>query len=318
MVAGVLRGAARRGRLSPQAAAILLPSEVASYLSVIAQVGVVLFIFLVGLELDGSVVRQRPRAALAVSIASILVPLGLGAILATQIHARFAPSGVPLGAFALFIGISMAVTAFPVLARILTDQRMQKTRLGVLALTCAAFNDVFAWCLLALVVGVARSEPSRAAVTVALSIAFVATMLFVVRPLVARFVRSYDADPGRRDSQTALAAVLVGLLACAIVTDVIGIHALFGAFAFGAIIPADSELARNVEARLTDVVVVLLLPVFFAFTGCARKSGSCEARRSGCSWRSSSSSPLPERFLGRSSLRASRVWRLARPSRSAF
>ena len=271
MVAGVVLGPSLLGCLSPAAASFLLPSEVASYLGVIAQIGVVLFIFLVGLELDATVVRQRPTAAVAVSIASIALPFGLGAVLAAQVYERLAPRGVPLHVFALFLGVSMSVTAFPVLARILTDRRLQKTSLGVLALTCAAFNDVVAWCLLAIVVGVAQAEPSRAAVTVALSVVFVAVMLLVVRPLALRLVRSYEGR--RHDPQTMLGAALVGLLICAIVTEVIGIHALFGAFAFGAIIPHDSELARDVEARLTDVVVVLLLPVFFAFTGMRMQIG---------------------------------------------
>lgn len=271
MVAGVLLGPSVLGRLSPDAASFVLPSEVASYLGVIAQVGVVLFIFLVGLELDASLVRRRPGASVAVSIASIALPFGLGVVLATQIHGSLAPKGVPLHVFAVFIGVSMSITAFPVLARILTDRRLQRTQLGVLALTCAAFNDVIAWCLLALVVGIANADPSRAAVTLGLSGGFVAAMLLVVRPFVVRLVRSYDGK--RHDSQTALAAVLVGLLTCALVTEVIGIHPLFGAFAFGAIIPSDSELARDLEARLTDVVVVMLLPVFFAFTGMRMQIG---------------------------------------------
>jgi Kef-type K+ transport system membrane component KefB len=271
MVAGILLGPSLLGRISPRAAAFLLPSEVVSYLEVIAQVGVVLFIFLVGLELDAKVVRERPAASVAVSTVSIALPFGLGALLATHLHGDLAPAGVPVPVFALFLGVSMSVTAFPVLARILTDRRMQKTRLGVLALTCAAFNDVIAWCLLALVVGVAKAEPSRAAVTVALSVAFVAGMLLLVRPIVARLARSYDR--ARHDPRTALAAVLAGLLSCALLTDVIGIHPLFGAFAFGAIIPCDCDLAHDIEVRLTDVVVVLLLPVFFAFTGMRTELG---------------------------------------------
>lgn len=271
MVAGVLLGPSLLGRLFPAAAGFLLPPGVASYLEVIAQVGVVLFIFLVGLELDGTLLKNQPGASVVVSIASIAVPFGLGAAFAIRIHGSLAPTGVPLGVFALFIGVSMSVTAFPILARILTDRGMQRTPLGVLALTCAAINDVIAWCLLALVVGVAQAEPSRAAITIALSVVFVAAMVLIVRPFVARLVRAYD--PARHDPRTALAGILVGLLGCALVTDVIGIHPLFGAFAFGAIVPHDSELARDVEARLTDVVVVLLLPVFFAFTGLRTQIG---------------------------------------------
>jgi Kef-type K+ transport system membrane component KefB len=161
----------------------------------------------------------------------------------------------------------MSVTAFPVLARILSDRKMQRSPLGTLALACAAINDVTAWCLLAIVVSIARAHASSAAWTIGLVIAFAVLMIAVVRPIVRR--RLSDAEP----SANVLAVVLAGLLASALATEAIGVHALFGAFLFGAILPHDSRLARAIGDKLTDFVVVLLLPAFFAFTGLRTRLG---------------------------------------------
>jgi Kef-type K+ transport system membrane component KefB len=166
------------------------------------------------------------------------------------------------------MGISMSVTAFPVLARILTDRAMHKSRLGVIALACAAVDDVTAWCLLAFVVSVARSEPHQVVPTLALTAAFIAGMFFVVRPLAARFARTRKEI--RQDS---LAVIFVALLVAALVTEFIGIHAIFGALLLGAVIPHDSELAHDLTRKLNDLVIVLLLPAFFAFTGMRTQIG---------------------------------------------
>jgi Kef-type K+ transport system membrane component KefB len=166
----------------------------------------------------------------------------------------------------------MSVTAFPVLARILADRKMQRSPLGALALACAAVDDVTAWCLLAFVVGIARAHASTASITLGLSVAFGAFMVGVVRPLVRRSLARRDPSPN------VLAIVLAGLLASALVTEAIGVHALFGAFVFGAIIPHDSALARAIADKLTDFVVVLLLPAFFAFTGLRTSLGLVHGR----------------------------------------
>ncbi|HEX6812121.1 MAG TPA: cation:proton antiporter [Planctomycetota bacterium] len=271
MLAGILLGPSLLGRVAPQAAAFLLPSSIAPLLSILAQVGVVLFMFLVGLELDTSTLRERTRSSVAVSHASITVPFVLGGLLALLLYPRTSTSDVPFLAFALFLAVSMSVTAFPVLARILMDCGLQKSPLGVIALACAAIGDVTAWCLLAVVVGVAKATTGAAVLTIVLTLAFSAAMLVFVRPRIARWVKGQsDAQSG---SARSMAIVIIGLLLSALVTEAIGIHALFGAFLFGAIIPHNSSLAHAATGKLTDVVVVLFLPLFFAFTGLRTEIG---------------------------------------------
>jgi Kef-type K+ transport system membrane component KefB len=172
--------------------------------------------------------------------------------------------GVPFTAFALFCGVAMSVTAFPVLARILHDQGLASSRIGVVAIACAAVDDVTAWCLLALVVGCVKADLASAARTFVLTGAYIGFMLAVVKPRLGRAV----ARHGERDvSRTALAVVVLALLVSSLATELIGIHAIFGAFLMGAVIPADSRLAHELRRRIEDVVVVLLLPIFFAYTG---------------------------------------------------
>ena len=271
VVAGILLGPSLLGRVAPDVAAFILPPTVAPALGVLAQVGVILFMFLVGMELDTSLVRRNARATAAIAHASIAAPFVLGAAASLWLYPRYSNGDVPFGVFALFLGVSMSVTAFPVLARILTDRGLQRTPLGVIALSCAAVGDVTAWCLLALVVGVANARLGAAARTLALAAVYVAVMLGAVRPLVARTARRQEllgAVP-----RTTTAALLVGLLASALATEAIGIHALFGAFLLGAVVPHDSLLARAMREKLEDVAVVFLLPAFFAFTGLRTQIG---------------------------------------------
>jgi len=271
VVAGLLLGPSFGGWVAPKAAAILLPAAIAPYLAVIAQVGIILFMFLVGLGLDTGLLRQRSRASVAISHASIVVPFLLGAALALWLYPRFAGAGISFTPFALFIGVAMSVTAFPVLARILTDTQMQKSPLGVIALACAAVDDVTAWCLLALVVGVARAEPGSAVITAGAAIAFTVFVLLFARRGAMWLVRQRDRVG--KTTRGMFAAVCVLLLVSAIVTERIGIHALFGAFLLGAIVPHDSALARDIREKCEDLVVVLFLPVFFAFTGMRTQIG---------------------------------------------
>jgi Kef-type K+ transport system membrane component KefB len=271
VLAGILLGPSLLGRIAPDAYAFLLPPGVAPHLKVISQVGVILYMFLVGLELDTGLLRSRGRASVAVSHASILAPFLLGAALALWLFPRYAPPAVPFTVFALFLGVSMSVTAFPVLARILTDRGMQKSPLGTMALACAAVDDVTAWCLLAFVVGVVNAEPGSIFLTVGLTGLFIAAMFAIVRPAALRLVARRDAEG--RLTQGMFAVVCGALLLSALATESIGIHALFGAFLLGAVVPHDSALARDVATRLEDVVVVLLLPAFFAFTGMRTEVG---------------------------------------------
>jgi Kef-type K+ transport system membrane component KefB len=271
VVAGILLGPSLLGLVAPGLSQVLLPAAIAPSLGLLAQIGVILFMFLVGLELDTATLRHGTHATIAVSHSSIVVPFLLGSAMALFLYPRLSTSDVPFPVFALFMGISISVTAFPVLARILTDQGMQKTPLGVVALTCASIDDVTAWCLLAFVVGVVESEANGAALTVILTAAYVGFVLLAVRPLLARLVRSVER--AGTVSQGVVAALVVGLLLSALVTEAIGIHALFGAFLFGAVVPHDSLVAREMARRLRDLVVILLLPAFFAFTGLRTQIG---------------------------------------------
>ncbi|MDB4987474.1 MAG: Sodium/hydrogen exchanger [Myxococcaceae bacterium] len=272
IVAGIVLGPSLLGRAFPTVERLVFPQEVKPLLSTVAELGVLVFMFLVGLELDTALLKKKSYVAYTISHASIVAPMLLGTALALWLYPELSPAGVPFTVFALFLGVAMSITAFPVLARILTDRSLQKTEVGVLALGCAAIDDASAWCLLALVVGVAQASPGRALLTVGLMLGFVTVMFLLVSPLVRsatlRDKRLADGSP-----RTATAAALGGLLMSALITDQIGIHAIFGAFIAGAIIPQQSELAHVLRVRLEDFALVLLLPAFFALTGLRMQIG---------------------------------------------
>src|SRR5262249_50546735 len=206
----------------------------------------------------------------AISHASIVAPFVLGSVAALLLYPRLSTNDVSFTSFSLFMGVAMSITAFPVLARILTDRGISRTKLGVVALTCAAADDVTAWCLLAFVVGVAQARLGGALLVIGWTAAYIAFMFLAVRPLAVRLAARAD---GKRLGQGTVALVFAALLGSALATEFIGIHALFGAFLLGAVIPHDSALARGLTRRLKDVVTVLLLPAFFAFTGMRTQIG---------------------------------------------
>jgi Kef-type K+ transport system membrane component KefB len=271
VVAGILLGPSFFGWVAPWAASEVLPASVAPYLAVISQVGTVLYMFLVGVDLDTNLLRGRTQASIAISHASIVAPFLLGGTLALWLYPRYATRGVPFTSFALFIGVAMSVTAFPVLARILTDSGMQKSRIGVVALASAAVGDVTAWCLLAFVVAVTHAGARSLANTLAMTAAFIFFVLFIVKRGAMWLVQKQVRE-GRTTRDT-LAVVCAALLLAALATERIGIHALFGAFLLGTAIPHDSALARDIREKSEDLVLVLLLPVFFAFTGLRTQIG---------------------------------------------
>ena len=273
VIAGILLGPSLLGWAWPQAYAFLLPADVAPFLKMIAQVGVILYMFVVGLELNTSLLRDKGHAAVAISHARIVVPFLLGSGFALFLYPRLGSPDVPFTTFALFVGVSLSVTAFPVLARILTDREMTGTPLGILALACAATDDATAWCLLALAVGVAKSSMGGALLTIVLTAAFVLVMLFVARPLLRRFCDYYELKEPGRLKPNPIALVLLALLLSALATEAIGIHALFGAFLMGVIIPHDSRIARDFVTKLQDIVGILFLPAFFAYTGMRTQVG---------------------------------------------
>jgi K+:H+ antiporter len=261
VVAGIFLGPSLLGS---KLSAYILPPSVAPFLGVIAQLGVILYMFLIGLDLNLGRLRQRPHATVATSHASILAPFLLGAVASLGLYPRLSNSNVPFTSFALFMAVAMSITAFPVLARILTDRHMARTELGVVALSCAAIDDVTAWCLLAFVVGVAKAQVGEGFLVAAGALAYIAFMFLVARPALVRVMQRRKQAPLSRGS---VAFFLFALFLSALATEAIGIHAIFGAFLFGAIIPRDSAVARFFPQHLEHVVGAVLLPAFFAFTG---------------------------------------------------
>lgn len=267
MVAGILLGPSLLGWAAPEVSRFLFAPESLGPLNALSQVGLLLFMFLLGMRMDLRLLGSRASAAMFISVASMAVPFALGVLLALYLHPRLAPPGVPLTGFALFMGAAMSVTAFPVLARIIADLGMLHTRLGTLALACAALDDVMAWCILAAVVALVRAGagPLPPWAMLAGAALFVAAMVLVVRPLLARLAVRFSGD-GRRQ-RDALGIVLLLVLAAAWTTEALGLHALFGAFLAGVVMPRDRIIGDAVAGRLEDATVVLLLPLFFAFTG---------------------------------------------------
>lgn len=271
IMAGIMLGPSLLGWISPEAMNFVLPHEVGPYLGIIAQIGVILYMFLVGLDFNAGLLKSRAHATVAISHASIVAPFLLGAVLALWLYPSLAPPNVPFTSFALFMGVAMSITAFPVLARILTDRRMENTELGVVALSCAAADDVTAWCLLAFVVGVAQAKLGGAVQTVIFAMVFIVFMIAVIRPLAIRYLDQSTTVP--QPPRRMAVWVLVALLLSALAAEWIGIHAIFGAFLLGAIIPHDSDVALDFRHKLEDIVKILLLPAFFAYTGMRTQIG---------------------------------------------
>jgi len=266
MIAGIALGPSVLGLISPAAMDFLFPAFSLPTLGVLSQIGVVLFMFVVGMELDIEHLRERASAFVMVSHASIIVPFLLGAALALLLYPSLAPPGTSFVAFALFMGIAMSITAFPVLARILEDRGMSQSRLGSIALACAAIDDVSAWCMLAFVIAVAKSSDLVSSVAmIAFTLLFIGVMLFVIRPRLTPLIEKRVAD--RKRTRGLLAGILAFVLASAWVTEGIGIHALFGGFLAGVVMPNVSGFRLFLKDQLEAFSSAALLPLFFVFTG---------------------------------------------------
>ena len=265
MVAGIVLGPSVLGLIYPPALAFLFPASSLETLRQLSQIGVVLFMFIVGMELNVRHLREKGSAAVMISHASIVVPFLLGTALSLFLYRELSTPGTSFTAFALFIGVAMSITAFPVLARILEDRGLTHTTLGSLAITCAAVDDVTAWCILALVIALVRSGGiASSAMTIGLTLVFAIAMLFVVRPQLARVVKEPDSHVHRG---RLIPIILAFVLACALLTETIGIHALFGAFVAGVVMPPSTEFRIFFKEKLEAFGSQALLPLFFAFTG---------------------------------------------------
>jgi Kef-type K+ transport system membrane component KefB len=260
VVAGLLLGPSLIG---PALSARIIAPAALPVLEVIAGLGVSLFMFLVGVELDLGLLRRQAPAAVAISQASIVLPFGLGAALALGLYPGLAGEAVPLGHFALFLGVAMAVTAFPVLARILRDGGLAGTALGTLALGAAAVGDATAWGLLALVVALTQADVGRM-LPMLLGLAAFLGLVAAVGPALGRWAGRWQGERLRLET---LAGVLALALVAALATERLGLHALFGAFVVGLVIPAGSDMAHALTRQAEAVVATVLLPAFFALTG---------------------------------------------------
>ncbi|MBD0265168.1 MAG: cation:proton antiporter [Tolypothrix sp. Co-bin9] len=272
IVAGIMLGPSLFGWVAPNLAATLFPPETVPFLNVLSQVGLIFFMFLIGLELNPKYLSGNLEIAVLTSHVSILVPFSLGTLLALLLYPLVSNASVSFTAFALFLGAAMSITAFPVLARIITENNLQKTRLGTLALTCAAVDDVTAWCLLAIAIAVAREGSIGGAWhRIIASLLYIGFMVTVGRSFLQRLAIYYRRT--RRLNQLLLALIYMGVVASAVITELIGIHLIFGAFLLGTIMPKNAGLVREIAVKTEDFVLIFLLPVFFAYSGLRTQIG---------------------------------------------
>ncbi|MFN3967815.1 cation:proton antiporter [Flavobacterium sp.] len=272
IIAGIVLGPSLFGLYFPDMKEALFPAASLGNLQMLSQVGLILFMFVIGMELDLKVLKNKANDAVVISHASIVIPFALGMGLSYFIYHQFAPAGVEFLSFGLFMGIAMSITAFPVLARIVQERGIHKTRLGTIVITCAAADDITAWCILAAVIAIVKAGSFVSSLyIIGLAILYVLAMLFVVKPFLKRIGDLY----GKKDNikKSVVAIFLLTLIVSAYVTEIIGIHALFGAFMMGAIMPDISKFRNVFIEKVEDVSVILLLPLFFVFTGLRTEIG---------------------------------------------
>lgn len=272
IIAGIVLGPSLLGLYLPEVSEFIFPIKSLGNLQVLSQIGLVLFMFVVGMELNLKVLKNKAHEAVVISHASIIIPFAAGIGLAYFIYSAFAPDGISFMSFGLFLGISMSITAFPVLARIIQERGIHKTKLGAIAITCAAADDITAWCLLAAVIAIVKAGSFVSSVyTILLAVAYVAFMIKVVRPFLKKRAESFKAGDGF--SRSAIAIFFLVLLSSAFITEIIGIHALFGAFMAGVIMPSNPRFRSSFIDKIEDVALVLLLPLFFVITGLRTEIG---------------------------------------------
>ena len=271
MLAGVLLGPSLLGRALPDVEAFLFPASSMPALHLISQLGVVLFMFVVGMELDLDGLRHRARATVIISNVGIVVPFSLGALLSVYLYAGYAPSGVRFTTFALFSGVAMSITAFPVLARIISERGLAGTPLGTTGIGCAAMADVTAWCLLAVVLAVGRGSGLSAPLVAAACTALLGwVVLKLVRPNATRI---FGATAELVAPPALLSLVLVFMFVAALLTEISGIHALFGAFLAGVAVGGAVGLRDPVRRAIEPLSSAVLVPVFFAYSGLRTEIG---------------------------------------------
>lgn len=272
IIAGIVLGPSLIGMFFPEFSNALFPTQSLGNLQFLSQIGLILFMFMVGMELDLKTLQNKAHEAIVISHASIIFPFALGIGLAYYIYQTFAPPNVQFLSFGLFIGIAMSITAFPVLARIVHERGIHKTKVGVIVITCAAVDDITAWCILAAVIAIVKAGSFVSSLyTIAIAVIYVMVMIKLVRPFLKRVG---DLYPTRENmSKQVVAIFFLTLILSAYASEIIGIHALFGAFMAGTIMPESTRFRNMFTEKIEDVALVLLLPLFFVFTGLRTEIG---------------------------------------------
>ncbi|MGI5339242.1 cation:proton antiporter [Streptomyces sp. CA-181903] len=265
MISGIVLGPSVLGLVAPRAYDALFPAALHSYLNLVAQIGLALFMFLIGMEFGDTPHEDAGRTGVAVGVVGVCLSFALGCGLGYALYTGYAPEGVGFLPFTLFLGITMSVTAFPVLARLLMERGMLQSRAGAYAIVGAATADLACWLLLAGLVALLRGgSPLGVLRTLALTAAFFGVMVVLVRPALRRVLEGSErrlADGG------VLTLIVPGVLLSAVATELIGIHLIFGAFLFGAICPKTAPALENARGKLQELVTAVLLPPFFASVG---------------------------------------------------
>ena len=272
IIAGIFLGPSLVGLYFPEFSAALFPPESLGNLQFLSQIGLILFMFVIGMELDLKVLKNKANEAVVISHASIVIPFALGICLSYYVYYKFAPEGVEFLSFSLFLGIAMSITAFPVLARIVQERGIHKTKLGSIVITCAAADDITAWCILAAVIAIVKAGSFESSLyVIGLAIFYVLMMLFLVKPFFKRVGDLYSNNENM--SKSVVAIFILTLIISSYLTEIIGIHALFGAFMTGVIMPDTSKFRNIFIEKVEDVALILLLPLFFVFTGLRTQIG---------------------------------------------
>ena len=272
IIAGILLGPSLIGTLFPGFSAFVFPATSLGNIQMLSQVGLILFMFVIGMELDMALLKKRAGAAMFISYFSIIIPFGMGIGLSYFLYQQYAPANIPFFAFSLFTGIAMSITAFPVLARIIRERGISNTPTGVMAITAAAVGDITAWCMLAFIIAVVKAGTLNSSLyTIIAAVVYIAIMFLIVRPILHKTALKSSKNSSMK--RPVLAIIFVVLLLSAYCCEVIGVHALFGAFLAGLIMPDEWNFRKVLIDKIEDVALVLLLPLFFVFTGLRTQVG---------------------------------------------
>lgn len=272
IIAGLILGPSVLGALFPQAFNFLFAPQSLDVLEKFSQLGLMFFMFIIGMELDLQSFRNSANKAFLISAASIIIPFISGILLAFYLYSEFSSGNVEFMSFALFMGTTMSITAFPVLARIVQERKLTRQPVGIMAITVAAIGDVVTWCILAVVIALVKSDGiSHSFLTVVLSVLYILFMFYVIKPVMRRVGQVYASREAMVKPIVALVFLLI--LVSALVTEAIGIHALFGAFMAGVVMPDNLNFKKIFSEKMEDISMVILLPLFFVTTGLRTEIG---------------------------------------------